>query len=82
MPRSDPIPEGGVPDLQTQYERAFMQGELDPFDFQLAEALGMTVQRMRDTISNQEYLQWRAFYVYRDAQEKLAATPLKAVPRG
>jgi hypothetical protein len=50
-----------------------MEGALDPFDFGLAEALGMTVETMRDTMANNEYLQWRAFHVWRAAQVELAA---------
>lgn len=48
-----------------------MLDELDPFDFALAEALGMTVEYMQEHISNQEYLKWRAFYVYRDEMRKM-----------
>jgi hypothetical protein len=51
-----------------------MEGERDPFDYLLAEALGgMTVAEMRDRMSNHEYLEWRAFFKYRAAQQKLAA---------
>ena len=49
-----------------------MEGELDPFDFSLAESLGMTVERMRDEMANNEYHQWRAFYTWRNAQRELA----------
>lgn len=48
-----------------------MEGDLDAFDFTLAEKLRMTVEQMRTTISNAEYLQWRAFYTYRAAMQKL-----------
>lgn len=48
-----------------------MEGALDPFDFALAEQLGMTVQQMNDQLSNDEYLSWRAFYVYRNAMKEL-----------
>lgn len=44
-----------------------MEGELDPFDYLLAEKLGATIEEMHDRLSNREYLAWRAFYVYRDA---------------
>lgn len=60
-------------DPQTRYERAFIEGELDPFDFILAENLHMTVAEMRDRMGNDEYLQWRAFYVWRAAERELAA---------
>ena len=69
----------GAPDPQKVYERAFMEGELDPFDFMLAEQLGMTVAQMRETLSNQEYLQWRAFYVWRNAQQELEAKTVKGI---
>lgn len=48
-----------------------MTGELDPFDFELAARLGMTVERMRASLSNQEYLQWRAKAVYDRARREL-----------
>jgi len=63
---------------QTQAERAFVEEELDPFDFSLAEALGMTVETMRATISNREYLEWRAYSVWRNAQQELALKAAKA----
>jgi hypothetical protein len=44
-----------------------MLGELDPFDFVLAETLHMTVEEMNRRLSNAEYLAWRAFFIYRDA---------------
>ena len=49
-----------------------MEGELEPFDFALAERLGMTVEAMRDSMANNEYHQWRAFYVWRSAAQELA----------
>jgi hypothetical protein len=49
-----------------------MTEELDPFDWALAEGLGMTVERMRAEMSNPEWHSWRAFYVYRAAQRELA----------
>jgi hypothetical protein len=33
----------------------------------------MSVARMRDELSNVEYRQWRAFYVWRHAMQELAA---------
>lgn len=65
------------PDYQTQAERAFMTGDLDTFDFDLAERLGMTVERMRNEMTNAEYLQWRAYTVWKNAQQELAAIELK-----
>lgn len=31
----------------------------------------MTIEEMRERISNQEYHQWRAFFSWRDAMQKL-----------
>ena len=47
---------------------------MDPFDFILAEALGMTVAAMR-AMGNDEYLAWRAFYTWRKAMRELEAKP-------
>jgi hypothetical protein len=58
--------------VQKEFERGFQEGTLDPFDFHLAETLGCTVQELRDRLSNQEYLQWRAFYNWRESQRELA----------
>jgi hypothetical protein len=49
-----------------------MVGTLDPFDFLLAESLSMTVAEMHARMGNDEYIAWRAFYVYRNAQQELA----------
>lgn len=68
-------------DPQKRFERAFMEGELDPFDFVLAESLHMTVEEMRDRMSNNEYLQWRAFYVWRNAEQELAEKTAEAKRR-
>lgn len=62
------------------YERAFMEGSLDPFDFLLAERLGMTVGELRDRMSNDEYLQWRAFVKWRNAMQELELRAVKARP--
>lgn len=56
--------------LQQTFERALMEGELDPFDFMLAEALGLTLAQVGE-MSNNEYLRWRAFYVYREAMREM-----------
>lgn len=56
--------------LQTTFERALMEGELDPFDFILAERLGITLAAV-EAMSNNEYLRWRAFYTYRAAMEAM-----------
>lgn len=65
-------------DPQHEFERAFMTGQLDPFDFVLAERLGMTVEEMLNRISNREYLMWRAFYRYRNEMERLEWERAKA----
>lgn len=44
---------------------------MDPFDFLLAENLGKTLAEL-DEMSHREYLSWRAFYVWRNAQQELA----------
>lgn len=51
-----------------------MAGELDPFDYDLADALGTTVAGMRAMIGNDEYLQRRALAVYRAAMLELERT--------
>jgi hypothetical protein len=48
-----------------------MLGELDSFDFVLAETLHMTVEDMRLRLSNAEYLQWRAFFTYRESMRSM-----------
>lgn len=53
------------------FERAFMEEDLDPFEFVLAENLHMTVAQLREQISTHEYVQWQAFYVYRKAMTDL-----------
>jgi hypothetical protein len=53
------------------YERAFMEEEMDPFDFALAEKLHMSIRAMRQSLGNDEYLAWRAFHVYRAAMREL-----------
>lgn len=49
-----------------------MMDERDPFDYQLTEALGWrSVAAMREGIGYGEYLQWRAFYTWRNAKQQL-----------
>lgn len=48
-----------------------MEGDLDPFDFVLAQDLGMTIGALR-AMGNDEYLAWRAFYTWRKAMTDLA----------
>ena len=55
-----------------------MEGEVDTFDFVLAEALYMIVEEMQDRMSNYEYLSWRAFYTWRAAQRELEAKTVEA----
>jgi len=52
--------------LQQTFERALMEGDLDPFDFQLCERLGLTLAQL-GAMSNNEYLRWRAWHTYRNA---------------
>ena len=54
--------------LQQTFERALMEGDLDVFPFQLAERLGMTLALIGQ-MSNNEFLRWKAFYVYRAAMD-------------
>lgn len=54
-----------------------MEGEVDPFDFSLAESLGRTVAELRASIGNREYLAWRAFTVWRNAMQELEAEEMK-----
>ena len=56
--------------LQATFERALMEGDLDPFDFMLAEKLGLTLAQV-GAMSNHEYLRWRAFHVYRNAMAEM-----------
>jgi hypothetical protein len=55
------------------YERAFMEGTLDAFEFVLAESLHKTIAQLRDEMSGSEYVAWRAFHTYRNEMQKLAA---------
>jgi hypothetical protein len=52
-----------------------MEGEMDPFPFMLAEALGKTLIEI-DDMSLREYIGWQAFYVWRDAQRELSEKKL------
>ncbi len=47
-----------------------MEGNLDAFDFILAERLGKTLTEVRD-MPNAEHIQWRAFFKYRKAMAEL-----------
>lgn len=58
--------------LQQAFERALVEGELDPFDFLLAERLHLTLEQV-GAMSNREYLAWRAWRVYVNAMEELKA---------
>jgi len=57
-----------------------MDGQRDPFDYVLAEALGMMVEDMRERMSNREHVEWRAFYQWRHAMQELEQK--KAEQRG
>jgi hypothetical protein len=54
-----------------------MLGEMDSFDFVLAEGLSMTIGELRERMSNEEYHQWRAFYIYRYEMAQLEAKKRK-----
>ena len=47
-----------------------MEGELDPFTFTLAEALGKTLGEI-GAMPNRDYIAWRAFYTYRTAMAEM-----------
>ena len=47
-----------------------MEGELDTFDFVLAETLGMTLAQVGE-MSNNEYLRWRAYHVWKQAMSEM-----------
>lgn len=50
-----------------------MDGDLDPFDFELCEALGWpSLAAMYAGLGHGEYLMWRAFNVWRNARRELA----------
>jgi hypothetical protein len=53
------------------FERAFMDEEIDAFDFTLAERLGMTVAEMNERMTNIEYIAWRARENWRNAMAEL-----------
>jgi hypothetical protein len=59
------------------YERAFMDGSLDLFVYQLAENLHRTVEELLDTITAPELAQWRAFYHVRKELIELAQAERK-----
>ena len=52
-------------------DRAMMLGEVDAFDFQLAQDLGMSLGEVR-RLPNREHMEWRSFYKVRAAMEDLA----------
>lgn len=53
------------------FERAFMEEEIDAFDYALAERLGMTVREMNERMDNNEYLAWRARENWLNAMREL-----------
>lgn len=46
-----------------------MLGERDPFEFVLAESLGMTLAQVRASMTAGEYAEWYAFHTWRRAME-------------
>lgn len=71
----DPVRSGGAIGkrltLQQLFERGLMEGDLDAFDFMLAESLHITLAEV-GAMSNNEYVRWRAWTVYKTAQLELA----------
>lgn len=55
-----------------------MEGEQDPFEFQLARELHMTVDGMNGSMTELEYQQWRGFYVWEAAERELERNAKKA----
>ena len=47
-----------------------MEGDLDPFEFVLAERLGKSLEEVR-AMPNADFVAWRAFYVYRDSMAEM-----------
>ena len=43
---------------------------MDPFDFMLAEKLGLTLAQV-GAMANREYLAWRAWHVYVNAMQDM-----------
>lgn len=46
-----------------------MLNERDPFEFVLAESLGMTLVGLRQSMTPGEYSEWRGFWTWRNAME-------------
>lgn len=63
-------------------ERAIALGEVPPFDFVLAERLGMTVGELHSRLGNDEYVEWIAFYKWRGVQQKHADDVARMRSRG
>lgn len=55
--------------------------EVDPFPFQLARDLGMTLSDLDERMGYDEYLRWRAFYHYEAWQQEQAAVRAKALEK-
>ena len=47
-----------------------MEGEVDAFDFHLAERLGITLAAV-EGMSNREYIAWQAWTVYEKAMRDM-----------
>lgn len=52
---------------------ALENGDIDEFEFFLAEKLGMTRAELIERIDNKEYMVWRAYYGRRMQEKELAA---------
>jgi hypothetical protein len=48
-----------------------MLGEIDTFEYSLALRLGMTVEEMRQRMSNAEYVQWKAYFTWQNAMQEM-----------
>lgn len=47
-----------------------MTGERDTFEFSLAAKLGKTIHELRESLTEAEYLQWAAYYTWRNAMDE------------
>lgn len=64
--------------------RPFKRLLTDPtleFEFYLATKLGMTVSRMRDEMTNSEFIHWAAYYERKAQREELEMLKAKAARR-
>lgn len=62
-------------------ERAFAWGEIDTFPFVLARDLGWSIGQL-EQLPHDEYLRWRAFYVWEQAMRDFKSRVAAARSRG